>query len=115
MVQSYTPKYLNKKNNKKKTFEKFEEQSEISKDYLKIWRANPSFKDINRTRSLVKAISILVLTLMLIVSMYISSNNLLGSVILGFLFLFIFSGSITLNIFYYFIPLNGTFSSIFGI
>ncbi|MFX1364510.1 MAG: hypothetical protein ACFFCE_19490 [Promethearchaeota archaeon] len=90
MVQSYIPKDFSKKNNNKKSFEKWGEQSEGKKDYLNLWRVNPSFRDINRVRSLTKALSLLVLTFIFIISVYKTTYNLITSLFSGIIFLIIF-------------------------
>ena len=93
MVQSYTPKTSNEKKYNKRNSRKIsripEEQPE-NKDYLDLWDVNPSFKDINNTISIIKCIFLLVLTIGFVVSLYIVTNNLRTSLIIGVLFNIVF-------------------------
>lgn len=109
MVQSYRPKEFSKKNNKKKTFEKSEGTSQGSKDYLDLWSVNPSFKDFNIRRTIAKILSFLILTFMFIISVYMSTENLITSVIIGFIFIVLFICVFHEGIFY----LNLQFSNKF--
>ncbi|NVM34501.1 MAG: hypothetical protein HWN81_02825 [Candidatus Lokiarchaeota archaeon] len=90
MIQSDRPKDLFKRKNNKKAYYKSQDDSEKSKNYLNIWRENPSFKDINTRRSITKAVSLLILTGLSIISVFITTENLLTSVILVAIFLVMF-------------------------
>ena len=90
MVQSRTPKELSNKAGGKKYFETHEDKSEEDKEYLNIWDANPAFKDINIKRSIIRSLSLLIMALTFIISLYILTNNLRTSVGLGIFFIIIF-------------------------
>ncbi len=61
------------------------EETEERKKYLRIWNTNPSFKDTNSTISLVKTAFLLSLSLFIIISMYILSQQLIFSITIGIL------------------------------
>ncbi len=93
MVQSHTPKIPNEKKYSKRDSKKISrvlEERPENKDYLNLWDVNPSFKDINNTISLIKCIFLFVLTIGFIVSLYIVTNNLRTSVVIGVVFNIVF-------------------------
>ncbi|MFX0021532.1 MAG: hypothetical protein ACFE9S_04350 [Candidatus Hermodarchaeota archaeon] len=61
------------------------EETEEKKKYLRIWSTNPSFKDTNNSLSLLKTTFLLILSLFIIISMYILSQQLIISIISGLL------------------------------
>jgi len=66
------------------------EDDKEKKDYLKIWKINPSFKDINNKISLIKTTSLLFLILLMIISTFILIQNLIISISTGIIFTLIF-------------------------
>ena len=67
-------------------------------NYLRIWKTNPSYKDINTNISKIKIVSLVLLILFLIISTYIISSNLFIALTVGLLtmisFVFIFQDNI---------------------
>lgn len=90
MVQAHAPKDLNKKGNNKKYFGTHDDKPEENKEYLNIWDVNPAFKDINIRRSIIKSMSLLIMTLTFIISLYTLTNNLRTSIGSGTLFIIVF-------------------------
>ncbi len=64
--------------------------TEERKKYLRIWSTNPSFKDTNIISSLVKTAFLLILSLFIIISMYIISQQIIFSIITGIVFVILF-------------------------
>lgn len=90
MVQAHAPKDFDNKEYKKKKGKAPGDQPKDSKDYLKIWDVNPSFKDINIKRSIIKVIMLIFITVFLIVSFYVLTNSIRTSIGLGIFFLVVF-------------------------
>ncbi|MFW9826721.1 MAG: hypothetical protein ACFFEY_03765 [Candidatus Thorarchaeota archaeon] len=60
------------------------------KKYLKIWKINPSFKDINNQTSFAKTISLFLIVLVIFILSYATFQNLFNSIIIGFMSLTVF-------------------------
>lgn len=82
--------YFWKKNRKKKKDSSEVEESTDSKDYLNIWRENPSFKDINGNFSLAKTISLMIFAILTTILLYVLNDDLIISTSLGILFVVMF-------------------------
>ncbi len=61
-------------------------QEEENRDYLDIWKINPSFKDVHIKYSIGKTIFVITITLAIILSMYVMTHLLLFSVGVGIMF-----------------------------
>ncbi|MFX1572783.1 MAG: hypothetical protein ACFFB0_08540 [Promethearchaeota archaeon] len=85
MIESEEPKFQKKKYTLKRNVE-----FEIDKDYLNIWRTPPQPKHINTTFSSIRAISLLVLIMSIIVITYLVGIPLYIAVSIGVLFLLFF-------------------------
>jgi len=91
-------KYPDYEKTKKKYFEDKKEVKD--REYLDIWKSNPSFRDISNQYSLGKAIFLMFITLFIVLTMYMMSQQLILSVGIGILFcasfLFIFHDEVYL-------------------
>jgi len=62
------------------------EQEKDRRTYLNIWDMNPSFKDISSNQSIPQTIFLFGITLVIIITMYLVSQHLLISVVVGLIF-----------------------------
>jgi len=87
-----------------------EDKSKKNKQYFDIWDVHPSFKDINNTTSLIKTISLLILTFSIIFFSYLTNYNFIYSIVIGL----VFSGILIIIFHNEFFLLRKIFPSLFS-
>ena len=88
-IQENPPEYT-KKRSKKRYKEEIEEETEDNKAFLNIWNVNPSFSDINYKLSIIKAVFLIFITILMIISLYVLYQDIILSIIIGVVFIIIF-------------------------
>lgn len=61
-------------------------ESKKNLDYLDIWKANPSFKDVSHLYSVGKTIFLIIITFSIVITMYMMTNQLVASIGIGIVF-----------------------------
>ncbi len=81
-IDDHLEKYEGYNKKIKRKIIKTEEKEDLRED-LNIWEANPSYKDISNNFSIVKVIVLLIITICIIVTMYLFTKHLIGSIGVG--------------------------------
>ncbi|MFX1568867.1 MAG: hypothetical protein ACFFCV_10940 [Promethearchaeota archaeon] len=92
MVKTYIPDeedYLTGTSDKVTKKKRIEDTIEKNKQYFDIWDVHPSFNDINNRTSIVKTISLLILTFSIIFFSFLTNHNFILSILIGIVFIVI--------------------------
>ncbi len=93
MVKSFIPEIppeYTQKRSKKSYKAEIEDETEDNRAFLNIWNTNPSFKDISNKLSVIKAVFLIVITILMVLTLYILYQNILVATILGLVCTFFF-------------------------
>ena len=113
MVKTYIPdeeKYFTGNSDKATKRKRVEDKSKKNKQYFDIWDVHPSFRDISNTTSVIKTISLLILTFSIIFFSYLTNYNFIYSIVIGL----VFSGILIIIFHNEFFLLRKIFPSLFS-